>query len=72
MLDGFADDVEHNTPYFAFRRVIRRLLGVELLQGREAYERIEARLAQRPEQISFIPLLRDVLDIGLRRNIDHR
>jgi class 3 adenylate cyclase len=65
VLEGFADDVEHNTPYFAFRRIIRRLLGVELLQGREAYERIEARLAQRPEQISFIPLLRDVLDIGL-------
>src|SRR5262249_5742877 len=51
---------------FAFRRVIRRLLGVELLQGREAYQRIEARLARRPEQISFIPLLRDVLDIGLQ------
>jgi class 3 adenylate cyclase len=65
VLEGFADDVEHNTPYFAFRRIIRRLLGVELLQGREAYERIEARLAGRPEQISFIPLLRDVLDIGL-------
>ena len=65
VLEGFADDVEHNTPYFAFRRIIRRLLGIELLQGREAYERIEARLAARPEQISFIPLLRDVLDIGL-------
>jgi class 3 adenylate cyclase len=65
VFDGFADDVEHNTPYFAFRRVIRRLLGVEQLQGREAYERIEARLARRPEQISFIPLLRDVLDVGL-------
>ena len=65
VLDGFADDVEHNTPYFAFRRIIRRLLGVENLEGREAYERIEARLAGRPEQIGFIPLLRDVLDIGL-------
>ena len=65
VLDGFADDVEHNTPYFAFRRIIRRLLGVELFQGREAYERIEARLARRPELIRFIPLLRDVLDIGL-------
>lgn len=65
VLDGFADDVEHNTPYFAFRRIIRRLLDVEQLQGREAYERIEARLARRPEQIGFIPLLRDVLDIGL-------
>lgn len=66
VLDGFADDIENNTPYFAFRRVIRRLLDVELLQGREAYERIEARLTRRPEQISFIPLLRDVLDIGLQ------
>ena len=65
VLDGFADDVEHNTPYFAFRRIIRRLLGVENLQGREAYERIEARLARRPEQIRFIPLLTDVLNIGL-------
>ena len=45
VLDGFADDAEHNTPYFAFRRIIRRLLGVENLEGREAYERIEARLA---------------------------
>jgi class 3 adenylate cyclase len=66
VFDGFADDVEHNTPYFAFRRVIRRLLDIELLQGREAYERIEARLATRPEEISFIPLLTDVLDIGLQ------
>jgi len=66
VFDGFADDVEHNTPYFAFRRVIRRLLDIELLQGREAYERIEARLATRPEEIRFIPLLTDVLDIGLQ------
>jgi hypothetical protein len=65
VFDSFADDVEQNTPYFAFRRILRRLLGLELLQGREAYERIEARLASRPEEISFIPLLADVLDIGL-------
>ena len=66
VFDGFADDVEHNTPYFAFRRVIRRLLDIELLQGREAYKRIETRLATRPEEIRFIPLLTDVLDIGLQ------
>jgi class 3 adenylate cyclase/tetratricopeptide (TPR) repeat protein len=66
VFDGFADDVEHNTPYFAFRRIIRRLLDIELLQGREAYKRIAARLATRPKEISFIPLLTDVLDIGLQ------
>ena len=65
VLEGFADDVEHNTPYFAFRRIIKQLLGIEHLQGAGAYERVEARLARHPEQIAFIPLLSDVLDVGL-------
>jgi class 3 adenylate cyclase/tetratricopeptide (TPR) repeat protein len=65
VLDGLADDVERGTPYFAFRRIIRRLLGVEQLEGRQAYEAILARLKHRRDQIQFIPLLDDVLDLGL-------
>ena len=65
VLDGLADDVERNTPYFAFRRMIRRLLGVEQIEGRQAHEAILAKLKHRREQIQFIPLLDDVLDLGL-------
>ncbi|HSR75346.1 MAG TPA: AAA family ATPase, partial [Xanthobacteraceae bacterium] len=65
VLDGLADDVERATPYFAFRRIVRQLLGVKQLAGREAYEAILTRLKQRRDQIRFIPLLDDVLDLGL-------
>jgi class 3 adenylate cyclase/tetratricopeptide (TPR) repeat protein len=67
VLNGLADDVERATPYFAFRRIIRQLLGVEQLAGREAYEAILTRLKQRRDQTRFIPLLDDVLDLGLEQ-----
>jgi class 3 adenylate cyclase len=66
VLDGFTDDVERNTPYFAFRPIIKRLLGIEHVHGPQAWQAIKAQLANRPEQIAFIPLLNDVFDIGLK------
>jgi class 3 adenylate cyclase len=66
ILDGFTDDIERNTPYFAFRPIIKRLLGIEHVHGPEAWEAIQARIANRPEQIAFIPLLNDFLDIGVK------
>ena len=67
--DGFADDIEQNTPYFAFRRVIRQLLRVERNQGRnEAHAQIVARLAARPEQVRLIPLLSDILGVDFEES----
>ncbi|WP_323673925.1 ATP-binding protein [Microvirga lotononidis] len=65
VLVATADEVERETPYFGFRRVVRQLLGVERLRGDHAFDQIAKRLANRQEHVPYISLLGDTLDLGL-------
>lgn len=65
VLEGAADDLERNTPYFALRRMLREALQLEDRRGSDAHDRVAERLPGHPDQIRFIPLLNDVLELDL-------
>lgn len=63
---GSANDIERNTPYFAFRRMIHALIGSKEVGVDEIEKRLAKALERSPELLSFIPLLNNVVDLGIR------
>jgi class 3 adenylate cyclase len=65
VLYGAADEIERDTPYFAFRQLVRSVLGCHDCRGEEALNLVRQRLLNRGELLPFVPLLNDLLDLGL-------
>ncbi|KSV68341.1 hypothetical protein N182_33490 [Sinorhizobium sp. GL2] len=65
VLVGNADDIESDVPYFAWRGVIRDLLGIGDLRGAEATDQVALFFAERPELASLAPLLNDAINLTL-------
>jgi len=65
VFDAFTDEIEKNTPYYALRRPLKRLLRLDQVPANGIYARIEERLAGNPGQLQFISLLNDILDLDL-------
>ncbi|WP_332684251.1 AAA family ATPase [Bosea sp. (in: a-proteobacteria)] len=66
LLLGSANEIECNTPHFAFRRIIHALIGSKEVGVDEIERRLAKALERSPEQLSFIPLLNNVVDLGIR------
>ncbi len=62
---GGADDIERAAPYFAWRGIIRELIGLGDLRGREATEQVYRFLEGRPDLTRLAPLLNDAMDLTL-------
>ncbi len=60
-LTGSADDIERNTPYFAFRPILHALVGSK----DEIEKRLAKALERSPEQLGFVPLLNNIVDLGI-------
>ncbi len=69
VLSGAGDAVEKSTPYFAWRPVVARLLGVEGLDDPdERRARVQERLGADPELAQHAPLLNAFLPLGFPDN----
>ena len=69
VLAGAGDAVEKSTPYFAWRPVVARLLGVEGLDDPdERRARVQDRLGADPELAQHAPLLNAFLPLGFPDN----
>jgi adenylate cyclase len=68
-LHGVATAVDHATPYFAWREVLAQLLASS---GGGTGHQLEARLlsesSNRPELAGWLPLLEDIMPLGLEAN----
>jgi adenylate cyclase len=68
-LHGVANAVDRATPYFAWREVLAQLLA---LSGGATGHQLEARLlsqsSNRPELARWLPLLEDIVPLGLESN----
>jgi class 3 adenylate cyclase len=65
ILTGGADDIERSTPYFAWRGIVRELLGLAGVRGEEAREAVNRFVADKPHLAPFAPLLGDVINLTL-------
>lgn len=65
VLVGGADDIERTAPYFAFRAIIREMVGLGDLRGREAGEKVQRFFDNRPDLAPLAPLLNDAMDLTL-------
>lgn len=72
ILVGNADDIESDVPYFAWRGVIRDLLGIGDLRGGDATEQVMHFFAQRPELVHLAPLLNDAINLTLTDTVETR
>ena len=68
ILVGGASDIEQGTPYFAFRRVVAALAGPREAGSEAIGTRLAGLLTGSPDQVAFLPLLENVLDLGLASN----
>jgi tetratricopeptide (TPR) repeat protein len=66
LLTGSADDIERNAPYFAFRHIVHTLLGPKDLGADEIEARLAKALERSPEHLGLIPLLNNVVDLGIK------
>jgi class 3 adenylate cyclase len=64
-LFGSADEVERGTPYFAWRPIVRDLLGLGEARGDEAHRIVQRFFEKRLRLAMKMPLLNDVLDLTL-------
>ena len=63
---GYASAIDRSTPYFAWRQVLAALIEqYSALGDRSPHERLASRLQYDPQLVSWLPLLRDVLPIGM-------
>ncbi|WP_426239491.1 AAA family ATPase [Pararhizobium sp. DWP1-1-3] len=65
VLVGGADDIERAAPYFAWRAIIRELIGLGDLRGLEATEKVHRFFDSRPDLAPLAPLLNDAMDLTL-------
>lgn len=65
VLVGGADDIERAAPYFAWRGIIRELIGLGDLRGHEATEKVHRFFESRPDLAPLAPLLNDAMDLTL-------
>jgi class 3 adenylate cyclase len=65
VLVGGADDIERAAPYFAWRAIIRELIGLGDLRGLEATEKVHRFFESRPDLAPLAPLLNDAMDLTL-------
>ncbi|MBZ7926957.1 AAA family ATPase [Ensifer adhaerens] len=72
VLVGNADDIESDVPYFAWRGVIRDLLGIGDLRGPEASDQVMQFFAHRPELAHLAPLLNDAINLTLTDTVETR
>jgi class 3 adenylate cyclase len=72
VLVGNADDIESDVPYFAWRGVIRDLLGIGDLRGVEAADQVGRFFVQRPELAHLAPLLNDAINLALTDTVETR
>lgn len=61
---GAADENEHDTPYFVFRKIMSTLVGGPGAPPSEAVEKIKVLLRDRHDLHQFIPLLGDIVNVG--------
>ena len=68
-LHGFATAIDRATPYFAWREVLAQLLpraGGGM--GHQLETRLSSQSSSRPELIRWLPLLEDIMPLGLEPN----
>ncbi|RME28665.1 MAG: hypothetical protein D6798_01880 [Deltaproteobacteria bacterium] len=65
VLAGSGDPIERTTPYFAWRPVFARLLGLDQLDRNARRARLEQRMRSDEVLARLGPLLRDVVDVDL-------
>lgn len=65
VLVGNADDIESDVPYFAWRGVIRELLGISDLRGNDAADQVMRFFARKPDLAHLAPLLNDAINLTL-------
>ncbi|MFQ5615277.1 MAG: AAA family ATPase, partial [Anaerolineales bacterium] len=69
-LIGWADAIEKNTPYHAWRPVFARLLEIDLRADAPETQRarVHARLEDEPDLLALLPLMKAVLSLNLPDN----
>ncbi|MEI2297238.1 AAA family ATPase [Ensifer sp. MJa1] len=72
VLVGSADDIESDVPYFAWRGVIRDMLGIGDQRGAEASDQVMQFFENRPELAHLAPLLNDAINLTLPDTIETR
>jgi class 3 adenylate cyclase len=65
-----ADEIERGTPYFAWRGIIRSLVGLGDSRGEEAHTIIREFFDGKPKLLTQTPLLNDVLDLRLPETLE--
>ncbi len=70
VLVGNADDIENDVPYFAWRGVIRELLGITDLRGNEAAEQVTRFFSHKPDLAHLAPLLNDAINLTLGDTVE--
>jgi class 3 adenylate cyclase/tetratricopeptide (TPR) repeat protein len=63
---GYA--IENSTPYFTARELLKQLLEADEETPLQISERVSSVLSGKPDLIRFIPLLNDILSVGVREN----
>jgi len=70
ILFGGADDIERHTPYFAWRGILREILGLRDVRGEESSEIVNRFFKNKPDLLPVAPLLNDAIDLTLPDTVE--